>query len=409
MTEQKHSFIPAKPTSWFISAAQTLIRADLALTNKLVLNENEFEVFRALPPGAGIILASNHADEADPLVCLELARRSGMRLITMCNREAFDENFGVAGWALQRLGYFSVKRGAHDSDAKKYAIDVVRSGRDALLIFPEGEIFYLNEEIQPFHSGAIDIGMQAIVENRKSQPDWNAYIVPMVIKYHYDQPVLSTIEIRVAKMEAELSLSANGATLPNRIAAVQKSLFLREAAVHRLKTKDPAFQQMTQDIVNLEKSIVSEVEQRHRQASVSEKAAVIDQAWQLAAQIKESLTEENDPVLRNQAMQDLNLLKEAEQLSSWRPHYYLELTSPDRLAEVVMKLERQMYKIKRPRQLANRTVYVKIAEPVSMEAHLIDYVQDPRQVRHNVTKQLHERIQTMVSALAKDSGGNSER
>src|ERR1700729_1395472 len=130
MASAKHSFIPAKPTSWFISAAQALIRAELALTNRLFLDKEDLAMFRQLPAGSGIVLASNHADETDPLVCLELARRSGLRLITMCNREAFDENLGMAGWALQRLGYFSVKRGAHDSLAKTYATDVVKSGRD---------------------------------------------------------------------------------------------------------------------------------------------------------------------------------------------------------------------------------------------------------------------------------------
>src|SRR5579871_4650757 len=83
-------FVPAKPAPWFIAAAQAVVRAELALTNRLYLAEQELQLFRQIPKGSGIILASNHADETDPLVCLELSRRSGKRFISMCNREAFD-------------------------------------------------------------------------------------------------------------------------------------------------------------------------------------------------------------------------------------------------------------------------------------------------------------------------------
>ncbi|HMP54846.1 MAG TPA: 1-acyl-sn-glycerol-3-phosphate acyltransferase, partial [Candidatus Melainabacteria bacterium] len=99
-----------------------------------------------------------------------LSRLSGKRFISMCNREAFDELSGMAGWVLQHLGHFSVERGAHDSHAKQYAIDIVKNGEQVLVIFPEGEIFYLNEKIQPFHSGVVEISMQALLQQREKNP-----------------------------------------------------------------------------------------------------------------------------------------------------------------------------------------------------------------------------------------------
>src|ERR1700677_2213652 len=95
-------FVPAKPTPWFITAAQAMVRAELALSNRLHLAEQDLDIFRQLPKGAGVILASNHADETDPLVCLELSRRSQKRFITMCHRVASDENYGLAGLILLR-------------------------------------------------------------------------------------------------------------------------------------------------------------------------------------------------------------------------------------------------------------------------------------------------------------------
>ena len=87
----------------------------------------------------------------------------------MMNREAFDEGFGTAGWWLQRLGTFSVERGGQNEEAKRYAIDAVKRGQEVLVIFPEGEIYYLNDLVQPFKSGGVNIGMQAVVEASRTR------------------------------------------------------------------------------------------------------------------------------------------------------------------------------------------------------------------------------------------------
>ena len=68
----------------------------------------------------------------------------------------------------ERLGAFSVERGGQNEVAKRFAIDVVQRGQEVLVIFPEGEIYYLNDLVQPFKSGAIEIGMQAVIEQRRS-------------------------------------------------------------------------------------------------------------------------------------------------------------------------------------------------------------------------------------------------
>jgi hypothetical protein len=111
------TFRPSKPAGWVIRCAQILNRLDLAWRNRLRLEERDLAVLRSLPAGAGIILASNHADETDMKECLDLSRRCRRRFLYMMNREAFDEGFGIAGWWLQRLGSFSIERGGHNEEA----------------------------------------------------------------------------------------------------------------------------------------------------------------------------------------------------------------------------------------------------------------------------------------------------
>src|SRR5580692_9198498 len=126
------SFRPAKPPGWVIRGARIINRLDLAWHNRLRLGPRDLQVLRDLPTGMGVILASNHADEVDMRACLELSRRCGRRFLYMMNREAFDEGFGNAGWWLQRLGAFSVERGGRNEQAKRYAIDAVKRGREVL-------------------------------------------------------------------------------------------------------------------------------------------------------------------------------------------------------------------------------------------------------------------------------------
>ncbi|HMB03429.1 MAG TPA: 1-acyl-sn-glycerol-3-phosphate acyltransferase, partial [Isosphaeraceae bacterium] len=218
------TFRPAKPWGWVIWAVQTFIRIDLAWRNRLRLEPRDLGVLRDLPPGAGIILTPNHADETDFKVCLELSRRCGRRFLFMMNREAFDEGFGAAGWWLQRLGAFSVERGGDTAEAKRYAIEVVERGREGLVIFPEGEIYYLNDLVQPFKSGAVEIGMQAVVEARRTRPDGTAYLVPMALKYRYREPIAPILERRTRSMERRLHRRMSGLSLQRRLVDILADL-----------------------------------------------------------------------------------------------------------------------------------------------------------------------------------------
>ena len=182
-------FRPAKHCRWIIWAVRLWNALDLAWHNRLHLDPRDLEIFKKIPKDSGSILAVNHSDETDPSVCIELSRRTHLRFTYMVNSEAFEESHGLYGWLLQRLGAFSVERGGSDQTARRYAVDVVKKGNDALVMFPEGEISYLNDLVQPFKTGAVHIGLQAITENRKTNPSWTAYLLPVAIKYYYRKPI----------------------------------------------------------------------------------------------------------------------------------------------------------------------------------------------------------------------------
>ena len=249
-------FRPAAPSGCVIWAVLTYLRLDLAWRNRLRLDLCDLKRLRDLPSGAGLLLASNHADETDFKACLELSRRCNRRFLYMMNQEAFDERYGIAGWWLQRLGAFSVERGGQNDQAKRYAIEVVKRAEEMLVIFPEGEIYYLNDLVQPFKSGVVDIGMQAVIESQLTQPDWTAYLVPMAIKYRYRQPIRPILERRTRLMEQRLSQRIQTDSLPRRLALIVAELLHRQELIHRLKPDPDHLAELSERVQEVRRAVL---------------------------------------------------------------------------------------------------------------------------------------------------------
>jgi hypothetical protein len=397
------SFRPAKPWGWVIRGVQTYLRFDLAWRNRLLLEPHDLEVLRALPRGAGLILAANHADETDFKVCLELSRRSGRRFLFLMNREAFDEGHGVAGWWLQRLGAFSVVRGGlHIEEAKRYAIGVVMRGKEALVIFPEGEIYYLNDLVQPFKSGAVEIGMQAVVEARLTRPDWTAYLVPMALKYRYREPIAPILERRTRLMERRLDRRLTGLSLQRRLARIMADLLRRHELAHHLTPTADRLTALGERVQEVRKAILSEAEARYAGAAASHPARTMDRAWRLSSYLRGLLARRGPPgaEAREQVRTDLASSESVAQMGGWQPQYTDEDPSQERLAEMVIKLEREVYQTKRPKQLARRDLSLRIGEPIDLSRYIPDYLRDAQVVRRSLAEQLRDKIQHLLEPAA---------
>ena len=391
-------FIPAKWSPWLVALAETLIRIELSFTNRVHIRDSDLSILRDMPRGSGMILTPNHADEMDPHICWDLARRARKRFIFMCNREAFDEWNGAAGWGLQRLGVFSVERGGHDKPAKKFSVSVVRDGRDVLVIFPEGEIFYLNDSVQPFHSGAIDIGINAILERRQFEPDWNAYIIPLAIKYRYSQEMEKILEHRVHELEVKLSRDMQGYSLRKRLSMVLAEVLQQEELKHDLQIEGDKYSELSTRVTQVRREILAQMELKYKGIAAAQ-SRTIDRAWQISAHVRELMASSKDPERKAVLEKDLSNLKEVAQMESWQPHYWEGDPSIDRLAEALLKMEREILHIKRPRQLAHRDVYLRVGKPIKLADYIEQFQADAHKVRHDVAEELRGIIQSMIDVI----------
>ena len=283
------SFRPATPQRWVLWPVHSYVSLKLAWRNRLRLERRNLEVLRDLPRGAGIILASNHADETDFKACLELSRRCNRRFLYMMNREAFDEGRGIAGWWLRRLGAFSVERGGRNDQAKRSAIEVVKRGQEVLVVFPEGEIYYLNDLVQPLKSGVVDIGMQAVVEARRIQPDWTAYLVPMALKYRYRRPIGPILERRTRLLEQRLFRRITGGTLPRRLVLIVAELLSRQEMIHRLKPDPDRLAEMSERVQEVRQAVLAQMDVQYPGPTVHSQAGTMDRTLRLSSFLRNLL------------------------------------------------------------------------------------------------------------------------
>jgi len=276
-------------------------------------------------------------------------------------------------------------------------VDVTRLGKDVLVIFPEGEIFYLNDSVQPFHSGAIDIGINAIIEERKTRPDWDAYIIPMAIKYRYARPIANLIEKRVQEMERRLSRDRSGHAIRKRLLLLVSDLVQRQEMAHKLQSDSERFERLSDHVRHVRHAILSKMDEKYS-GIARPQARTIDRAWQISDHLRDMM---NEATAGHRAVfaKDLDALEDVARMVSWNPDYIDDNPSDERLAEVMTKLEREVFRIKRPRPLGKRNVYLRIGEPIALSQFLAEYKENPHAIRHRVAEQLREEIQSLLDNI----------
>jgi hypothetical protein len=394
-------FRPAKHNRLIIRTVQLWNALDLAWHNRLHLDPRDLEIIKTIPKDSGLILTANHSDEMDPRICIELSRRCHRRFTYMINAEAFEEWHGMYGWLLQHLGDFSVERSGSDQTARRYALDVVKKGHDILVMFPEGEISYLNDQVQPFKTGVVHIGLQAIAKNRETSASWTAYLLPLAIKYHYRKPIASVLKKRIRAIEKRLLIGAGSFTFQERIIRIMAKILKSEELINRTQTISEQLTLLNEQIRVAQTAILSGIEAKYPQLQTEPKTQLVDRAQKIIFFLREQLLREKplSSETRIQFQNDIKDLKETIQMTAWQPQYIGLTPSEERLAETVMKLEREVFRLKTPQTLGNRDAFVRIGPPLDLGRYVGPYQKDPSTLAHQITEELRNNIQSLIGNM----------
>jgi len=123
--------LPRDRLPWTIRASNQFGRLLLGCSTHISVDGLEH-----VPKHDALILAANHASNADPaLIANWLTSSLGRPVHWMAKAEALE--WPIAGWFMRMNGAFGIRRGAADTEAFRLAKSVLDDGR-VLGTFPEG-------------------------------------------------------------------------------------------------------------------------------------------------------------------------------------------------------------------------------------------------------------------------------
>jgi hypothetical protein len=170
---------------------------------------------------------------------------------------------------------------------------------------------------------------------------------------------------------------------------------------HHLKPTADQLSELGERVQEVRKAILSQTEARYAGATAGPADQTMDRAWRLSSYLR-GLLAQGGPFGGEdwvQARTDLASSESVARMGGWLPQYTGEGASQERLAETVIKLDREVYRTKRPRQLGRRDLFLRIGEPIDVSCYVTDYLRDPQAVRHSIAERLRDKIQDLLLSL----------
>jgi 1-acyl-sn-glycerol-3-phosphate acyltransferase len=360
-------------------------------------------------PRDGVLIAPNHSHDSDPHVMLEVSNRAHRRFYFMAAWQIFRPHWGLDGWALQRMGAFSVDREGCDRRAVKQAVQILTSG-NILVVFPEGEVYRLNDRLTPLLEGVAfmaltaqrDLDKATKERDDKAAPAARVWIVPTAIRYRYAEDVTPKLEEAIQQIEARMLWSSPHATpLHQRIVRVgELALTIKEK--EKLGHSRESDSDLPGRVAFLIEELLKRNEAKHLKKTPSAETVPL-RVKALRRHLLEIWTDEKaDPDTRRQSREGLDDVQLVLQLYSYPGDYVTEKPSLERMAETVEKFEEDLTGSAGPK--GKRKARVLFGDPIDLKEAAASG--RPRAVAADVTDRLENQIKSLMAG-ASDVSGNS--
>lgn len=178
-------FVPAgfnAPVAWSLDAVFPLLTKTALNLEGVDIDPEDRRLLRSLRRGR-LLYMSNHPTFVEPPIAYHVANVMGTRFRYMASRTIFNWYGGVLGEIIKRVGAFSVLAGAADREAIKAARQVLGRPDGKLVIYPEGMMTGVNDDLIPFQPGAVQIGFWGLEDARKRDPQAGLPVLPAFVKY----------------------------------------------------------------------------------------------------------------------------------------------------------------------------------------------------------------------------------
>ena len=373
-----------KLSSWWVKFWHPFRRRERINKHRLLEVEvNGVEnVRRVLDQGCGVLITPNHCSHADCFAVYEAADRLGCLFYAMVAWQVFDRSGWLRRLILRQHGCFSIDREGTDLAALRQARHVLQSEPYPLVIFPEGEVYHLNDRLTPFREGPAAIALMAA--KKTSRP---IVCVPCAMKYSYvKDPTPELTELMARLEEAVFWRPRLDLTLDQRVYHLAEGLLsLKEVEFLGETSSGP----LPDRIAVLIEFILNRIEASYGVDSTNATIPMrIKTARQQAIKRLEELGE-NDPARRS-LYEDLDDVFFVVQLYSYPGNYVCQQPSVERIAETLDKFEEDVLGAKTATIRGARKATVTFGEPITVE---------PRGANKTTAAALTEMLETRVQEM----------
>jgi hypothetical protein len=399
-------FKPAKPWGWLIALAAPLNRILIGRHTTLDARPSDLALLQNLPPGC--LIAPNHSHYYDAQVTFELARRARRRVIYMATRELFDSWWGLGGWLYQRLGVFSVNRGGANREARQFARAVLVNGTYDLLMFPEGEVYLLNDLVMPLKPGVARLALEAASALMRGGRDRPIFIVPVAIKYRYTQDISAALEALTARLEARVWGESRAGALYPRIVALGTAILAQKERLHGVAAIPG--EELFDRIRRLRQRLLQQLELKHL-GQVRE-GFDFDRARKLVIRIQGALLAaardggyggyRGPPTATpvDSLTKDLEAARLCARSVAFQDDYLLQDPTPERMAETLVKLEREVLGTE-TRTFGKRRAVIRVPPPLDLREFLPRHgaPSPDDEIIEAIVIRVHETLQRALDAM----------
>ncbi|MFL5244971.1 MAG: lysophospholipid acyltransferase family protein [Gemmataceae bacterium] len=344
-------------------------------------------------PADGVMIAPNHSHDSDPHVMMEVGRRLGRRFYFMAAWQIFRTHHGIDGWVLQRMGAFSVDREGCDRRAIRQATDLLTTG-NSLVVFPEGEIYHLNDRLTPLLEGVAFMALTAQKSLDKAGSGGRIWIVPTAIRYQYVEDIVPRLEAAMSRLEQRMLLQPiAGSPLNERIVRFGE-LLLTIKEKEKLGCSREAEGDLPARLAYFVRTLLERLELEHLKKSPSANTVPLQVKALRRHLLNVWAQEDGDAEQRNRARRALDDIQLVLQLYSHPGDYIAEKPSVERMAETIEKFEEDIDGFGRPK--GKRRARVVLGGPIDLQAAMDEG--KVRQAAADVTNHLENAIQKLMNS-----------
>jgi 1-acyl-sn-glycerol-3-phosphate acyltransferase len=389
-------FIPPQQNPLLVRLVQSIfyVVAYLVFRFRLIVAEEDLAKVRAIA-SQRVVYLPNHSNLDDGLAVFQLSARIGQLFHYVVAIEAFQ---GVVSKLIQLIGAYSLRRGVGDRSSIMQTLKLLQQPQCKLVIFPEGGCSYQNDTVIPFRTGTIELSLKALeklVQQENTVPDF--YLVPVSLKYRYPNATKKQIEQALTRLENALALKPIQDDHYSRLRAIAEKVLTSLEAEYHVAVAQTDWNQRCQ---NLRKQMLGYCEAKLAIAAknqLGDRVANRERVYRVQSILRNLPDTEQKATVdyKHLYLTTVRLLN----FDAIYDGYVAEKPTPERYFATIDRLEREVFKIDRPKFKGRREITAKIGTPINLKDYWQKYHSDqPSASREQIIQNLTEIVQQEVQA-----------